>query len=445
MNYRTVKCYTRATGAFAGYLGSYENTLYLFQSTSEASAVKWTYRDHDLYLAKEENDRWLGEGRNNYAGWGLGSTWYAPVLYNDDKSISLKSAPDRHLRGPDSDGYLYWSADDSATDILTFELIEPAAWMKHIPGETLLSAINIPGTHDSAAINETWTTFYSCHDRTISDQLEGGVRLLDVRLQIVPTVSPTGGDTYSFNTCHGDHGLGFDFHVYEPLAELLATCSDFLSRNPSEVVAMSLKIDDQNGVADTDLPSVLDTLLGLLGSYGIAPLSGQMRSLANVRGKVYLIDRIIPDLIDPQRQPQLAQPIVTQIENDDFGIPLAMPDNTPGAGLPPKPPKRPFPLYVQDQYKDLPIGNAEVEKFGLFVQAQAFKPADGLLIDFASATQLALLGVYIQDKVVAYIDSNRPSSLGWCLFDYEERSFQTTLGMASPVEMIIASNFGYPS
>lgn len=448
MNYRTVPCYNRKTNKFVGYLGTNSADLSLVQNTGDTSTAwcKWVYQDGNLYLAKETTpqDRWLGLGSNSYAGWGL--TWYDPIVVNADKTISLKSAPERRLYGPFNKGgvdYLRWSEDDTNDDILRIELTNPWFWLRDVPDNTPICDINLPGTHDSAAINPSIVTPWSCHYSSIKLQLLRGVRLLDVRLQVerVPPTNPNDPPVFTFNTCHGNVGLGLKFHVYEPLANLLFTCNCYVEENPSEFIALSLKIDDWNGIPDSDIPDVLKWLKLSLDVNHITR-SSTMPRLKDVAGTLYLLDRIKPDLLSPNRKPPLPPGIASQVHAYNFGPPLEIPDNTPGVLLPPLHTQRFFGIYVQDQCENLG-SDPEAEKFRLFKAAIAKKTVGTMLLNFASGTKPVLMGVYIQGDVLNYIDTDRPTAMGWSLFDYEDETAKTSIGEIDCVEYIISSNFGY--
>jgi hypothetical protein len=288
-------------------------------------------------------------------------------------------------------------------------------------------------------------TPWACHTSTITEQLNNGVRVLDVRLQVdpAPLVNPGDPPSFNFNTCHGNFGAGVDLHVYQSLTSLLVECSNFLTVYTSEFIAMSVKIDDWSGVPDTDIPAVLTALKDTLTTYAPITTPGSaMPLLQDVRGKIYLLDRVTPPLLDPRRKPPLPSAIARQVAAFDFGPPLDIPDNTPGALLPPVP-GRTFEIYVQDKYEDLRLQDPSTEKLALFEVAIPNKPTGGLLINFASATKLKLLGVYIQAGVIQFIDATRPAALGWSLFDYASASAPSGLGEINCVEFIIASNFNY--
>ena len=58
-------------------------------------------------------------------------------------------------------------------------------WMKDVDDNTLITTMSIPGTHDSGATHSIFDVAGKCQDTTIKQQLELGVRFLDLRLQLV--------------------------------------------------------------------------------------------------------------------------------------------------------------------------------------------------------------------------------------------------------------------
>lgn len=55
-------------------------------------------------------------------------------------------------------------------------------WMEAILGETKLSSMSIPETHDSATQYVSLSPIFQCQDTGIKTQLENGYRYLDIRL-----------------------------------------------------------------------------------------------------------------------------------------------------------------------------------------------------------------------------------------------------------------------
>lgn len=300
--------------------------------------------------------------------------------------------------------------------------LDMANWLKDMPDDRPICDINVPGTHDSAAINRWMSTLYACHRTSITQQLDSGIRLLDIRLKV--KVTETG---YEFVTCHGDCLSGIGLNEYQSFESALQECRTFLVNHPSEFIAMSLKMDDWNGIKDEkDQKAVCAALATFLSNYPVS-YGPKMPHLQEVRGKIYLIARTDSKI--------------------DTGVPVKWNDNTGGSVLPVDK-NRYFWVYVQDQYKDLPVSGPEEAKLRLFTNTIGQK-TDGLMVlNFASATSASILGVYIMDLLLAFFGNNtannRPKKMGWSFFDYETNGFSTDLyGVLNCVQIIVASNFEY--
>lgn len=103
------------------------------------------------------------------------------------------------------------------------------SWMAAVTDATKISALSIPGTHDSGARVENWPGTAKCQDLSIEDQLYLGVRYLDIRLRAI--------NDESLVVHHGE--------VYQEMsfADVLNQVTDFLKKNPTETVLMSVKQD----------------------------------------------------------------------------------------------------------------------------------------------------------------------------------------------------------
>ncbi|HWB93906.1 MAG TPA: phosphatidylinositol-specific phospholipase C domain-containing protein, partial [Puia sp.] len=240
-------------------------------------------------------------------------------------------------------------------------------WMTVLPDDLPISEINIPGAHNAAAIHPVRRTRWACQCHPIGEQLRRGIRLLDIRLK--PKVrsgrasmqSRQGGRRYEFVTCHGRRGLPGqnEFQRFETLQK---ECVDFLQENPGETIIMSIQVDDWRRVRRGDRAQVLEVLRRQLHEWPIfAP--AHLPTLGECRGKIFLINRI----------------------NDDptLGVPLDIPDNTPGATLPATEDRR-YEVYVQDQYRGLDRRNPEAHKLRLTLGAFEQKKAGVVLLNFAS-------------------------------------------------------------
>lgn len=309
---------------------------------------------------------------------------------------------------------------------------EQPNWLKGVPDSKLICDINLPGTHDSAAINRRIKTFYACHNHTLSEQLLYGVRLLDIRLRVLKE----GGD-FSFMTCHGDLGSIVGSNEYQSFPSVLDECHKFLIDNPSEFIAMSLQVDDWNNIDKKVFGGkVYMQLIRLLNQYPIL-ISLKMPTLGDARSKIYLLNQINANI--------------------SLGVPVNKEDNT--SGWTPKKryssseryPPREFDLYLQDKYTNLGalLGeSAEHEKYRLFIDAIENASSGKMVLNFASGLKQIIISVYIMDRVLEYFGNknaiDRPTQLGWMLFDYIFTSYSTnTYGDINVLQLIISSNFGY--
>jgi len=109
-------------------------------------------------------------------------------------------------------------------------------WMSYLPDDTPLSAISIPGTHDSAAdINDPFVTTQSW---TLPEQMLAGIRYLDIRLKAKMDLKKKileGADGGYFAVHHGEVWLFRNFD------SVLKEVQAFLRANPSETVLMRVK------------------------------------------------------------------------------------------------------------------------------------------------------------------------------------------------------------
>src|SRR5688500_6812528 len=99
-------------------------------------------------------------------------------------------------------------------------------WMGSLSGSSLLSQFSIPGTHNSAARFEPFAGTAKCQNLTNSEQLNIGIRFLDIRCRHLDNC---------FTIHHGSvyQNINFD-HV-------LNSCIEFLNSNPAETIVMIVK------------------------------------------------------------------------------------------------------------------------------------------------------------------------------------------------------------
>src|SRR6266446_811457 len=95
-------------------------------------------------------------------------------------------------------------------------------WMSGVVDTTPINQMSIPGTHESCALYGLGPT--QCQARSITQQLELGVRFLDIR-------------------CAYAEDLAADFYIYHggiyqeiQFSKVQDECVQFLTNHPSEVI-----------------------------------------------------------------------------------------------------------------------------------------------------------------------------------------------------------------
>lgn len=144
-------------------------------------------------------------------------------------------------------------------------------WMTGIDGTRALRTLTIPGTHDSGArFGGLWT---ECQNTTVADQLNSGIRFLDVRCRV------TGG---SFAIHHGA------FYQNMMFGDVLIACRDFLAAHPGETVLMRVR-QEYSSESDTTFRSIFDDYLDRRGWRPLFHIDGTLPPLGQARGKVVLV------------------------------------------------------------------------------------------------------------------------------------------------------------
>ncbi|XP_060756969.1 1-phosphatidylinositol phosphodiesterase-like [Neoarius graeffei] len=139
-------------------------------------------------------------------------------------------------------------------------------WMKELDGNTLLSDITIPATHDTMALYGGPAA--ECQAWTLEDQLKAGIRYLDLRV-------------YAFeNTLYLMHGIVYQHSTF---SKALETLKVFLSAFPSETVLARLKPDL------FDKSKVQELVSKLIEGDSNVWVNSAIPQLDEVRGKIVFI------------------------------------------------------------------------------------------------------------------------------------------------------------
>ena len=129
------------------------------------------------------------------------------------------------------------------------EYSDTAEWMSFISGDTYLSQITIPGTHDSCATYVPLSYVMRCQNTDISEQLENGFRYLDLRVALD---EKEGGNrikmVHNFANCHVSSNIFSDYLYFDDVCQEKYS---FLQKHSTETIIVNIKIeDDKHPAAD---------------------------------------------------------------------------------------------------------------------------------------------------------------------------------------------------
>ena len=162
-------------------------------------------------------------------------------------------------------------------------------WMSFLSDSIMLSEINIPGTHDSCAFRVQLSFFSRCQKETIIEQLNSGIRFLDIRVE-------KDGDKLKLVHDIADCKNPSNTREKLYLDSVINDCKSFLSNNPSETILLSYKRDDGANQEDT-----FDTFFeNYLNNNPIWYKENRVPVLKEVRGKIVLLNRDNIDKSNPK-------------------------------------------------------------------------------------------------------------------------------------------------
>ncbi|MCJ1364106.1 hypothetical protein MMC16_003215 [Acarospora aff. strigata] len=156
-------------------------------------------------------------------------------------------------------------------------------WMAELRDETPLSALSIPGTHNSPTYHRALPSV-RCQAVSPRTQLDNGVRFFDIRVQ------PEDPDDLSKDgllLVHSVFPVSLTGNKY--LRDLVNDVFAFLDANPSETVIMSIKREGTGNATDAQLGRILrDHYAGDVNHWFTAP---RIPTLGEARHKIVLIRR----------------------------------------------------------------------------------------------------------------------------------------------------------
>ena len=291
-------------------------------------------------------------------------------------------------------------------------------WMKQLSDNINITEINIPGTHDSCTCKVQYAFIAKCQSKTIKEQLNSGIRFLDIRVE---------KDGSRLKLVHDIADCKSPAKRKQKLylENVINDCKDFLSENPTETILFSYKRDDGPNQEET-----FDLFFeNYLEKDNIWYRENRIPSLEEVRGKIVLLNR---DNIDNcnKNYTDLNTGInlstwIYQKENTEriYEVAEYLKRNGEATGKA---------LTIQDLY-----GLTPQKKWSLAVCPFLKKPpeANGILITFFSCGSL----LYNPKRSAKYINRRlakttlkRAKKYGWIILDYPTEKF---------IKEIIISNF----
>ncbi|KAJ9647722.1 hypothetical protein H2199_001496 [Coniosporium tulheliwenetii] len=175
----------------------------------------------------------------------------------------------------------------SETYLTLYSSMNLNCWMKEFKDETPLSGLSIPGTHNSPTYHRALPSV-RCQAVSPREQLENGVRFFDIRVQPGEPEDPT-KDTLIL--VHGVFPISLSGNKY--FRDLANDTLEFLDRNPSETVIMSIKREGPGEHTDQQLSMIMHDHYSMDGSrWHTAPW---IPTLGNARNKIVLMRRFALD------------------------------------------------------------------------------------------------------------------------------------------------------
>ncbi|MCR4605787.1 MAG: RICIN domain-containing protein [Eubacterium sp.] len=182
--------------------------------------------------------------------------------------------------------------------------INPNNWMKTIPEDTPLSAVNMPGTHDAGAAAFDFNNINrATRDSALAalaqgmfldEQLNSGIRVWDIRINKTESIFD---DVLGINNPSIVHGFSFEVCQNKNnsalrLKEVMDIATNFLDDNQTETVVMLLGADGKIGGDDFALGCVRDLQKKYDWPIYVPSDVNQVPTVGDVRGKIVLITRI---------------------------------------------------------------------------------------------------------------------------------------------------------
>jgi 1-phosphatidylinositol phosphodiesterase len=148
-------------------------------------------------------------------------------------------------------------------------------WMSWVPDATRLSALSLPGTHDTMAYQSYGGSLTQTQSLDLRKQLDAGIRALDIRCRHIDN---------SFTIHHGVVYLHVNFD------DVLRTTIQFLNANPSETVVMRVKKEHTEENVTRSFAQTFEAYRNNPAYRSYIWTGNQVPSLGEVRGRIVILD-----------------------------------------------------------------------------------------------------------------------------------------------------------
>ncbi len=164
--------------------------------------------------------------------------------------------------------------------------VDNSQWMKTLADSRLVADLSLPGSHDACTAQGWYTTMLApiyemtakCNDLTIQEQLKIGMRVFDLRPELVVTEEGT--------ELRCSHGIAYTKML---VADFFRTLKTFLTANPSEFCILTVDLS-----ATYDMKSWGQLFTSLLNDSEFAGLFADFKSrltVGEMRGHVLILAR----------------------------------------------------------------------------------------------------------------------------------------------------------
>lgn len=277
------------------------------------------------------------------------------------------------------------------------------SWLSRVDGSKLISELYLPGSHDSATKYVDLAFFAKCQSLTIKQQLEAGVRYLDIRLA---TDTINGKDTLSFyhGFCRCRTGA-FPWSKPLELDDVLDVCYEFLNGHKLETIVFAVK--QERGSDTESFEKMLFTKIAKWQDYWY--LGETVPTLEECRGKLVLVRRFE----DANQNLKLSK-----------GLPLLWADqgNREQTELA-RETKRTenFFLTVQDRYKYDGANKWSSFEKAILLEKQGSKTFPEIRLNFLSTNGSLAYGhpyYYAHSLNSRFLESEALGEPSWIIFDF---------------------------